>query len=232
MSKVEPKAIKVYKPEIMNCPKCNAKLVFAYTASNKVIQFSSGKIIKIKNMAYRCPNCNDGNIYSSLTAHKMSLKGYTYSTKVICTIEYYKSMHKSREEICDMLASKDIEISDRNVDIIYKKIKGIMELDSDKLVKESYERQMKEFNEIRIAVDHITINPYHYVVFYDYFNGEILGLWKCDGTDDPKLHEYLKKYLNNPNIKYVVTVRPQSKVYGILKSYAPNSSKFLSFAKF
>ena len=232
MSKVEPKAIKVYKPEIMECPKCNSKLTFAYTASNKVIQFSSGKIIKIKNMAYKCLNCNDGNIYSSLTAHKMSFKGYTYSTKVICTIEYYKSIHKSREEICDMLAGKDVEISDRNVDIIYKKIKSIMALDYDTLIKESYERQMKEFNEIRVAVDLVTINQAYYVIYYDYFNGDILALWKADGLDDPKLHELLKKYLANPNIKYVITVRPQSKLYGILKTYSPNTSKFLSFAKF
>ena len=116
MSKVEPKSVKIYKPEIMNCSKCGSKLVYVYTLSNKVIQFSSGRVMKIKNMGYKCPSCNDGIVYMSATAHKMSFKGYTYSAKVVCMIDYEKTIkHKGREAICDFLANKNIEISDRRI---------------------------------------------------------------------------------------------------------------------
>ena len=48
MSKVEAKSVKVYKPEIMNCPKCGTKLVYVYTVSNKVIHFSRISVL-LKN---------------------------------------------------------------------------------------------------------------------------------------------------------------------------------------
>ena len=136
MSKVEPKSVKVYKPEIMNCPKCGTKLVYVYTVSNKVIQFSSGRIMKIKNMGYKCPSCNDDLVYMSATAHKMSFKGCTYSAKVVCMIDELKSKHKSRDEICDILISKGLEISDRNVDILYKKLNDYINQDYDSIILE------------------------------------------------------------------------------------------------
>ena len=54
----EERAVKVYKPEILECPKCNSKLKYCYTISNKVIQFTSSKAFRIKNLGYKCPNCN------------------------------------------------------------------------------------------------------------------------------------------------------------------------------
>ena len=78
--KVKAKAVKIYKPEIMLCPRCKNSLKYVYTVSNRVVQFSSGKIFRIKNMGYKCPNCND-NVFFSLTALKLAFKGYTYSAK-------------------------------------------------------------------------------------------------------------------------------------------------------
>ena len=233
MSKVEAKSVKVYKPEIMNCPKCGTKLVYVYTVSNKVIQFSSGKVMKIKNMGYKCPCCNDGLVYMSATAHKMSFKGYTYSAKVVCMIDELKSKHKSRDEICDILISKGLEISDRNVDILYKKLNEYINQDYDSIIKASYQRQMDTFNEIRICVDLVTINDTYYIILYDYFNGDILGLWKTSSLDVNNLKKLLGEYINDKlRITYIVTVRPIVYFHQIIKSMAPVKCKMLSFAKF
>lgn len=233
MSKIEPKAVKVYKPEIMTCPKCNSKLVYTYTVSNKVIQFSSGRIMKIKNMGYKCPNCNDGIVYMSATAHKMSFKGYTYSAKVICMIEELKSKHISRDEICDQLISNGLEISDRNVDILYKKIKEYMNQDYDSIIKASYKRQMDLYDEIRICLDLITINESYYIIMYDYFNGDILAIWKIHKLDEDSVRELLNKYINDSfKITYIVTVRSHINFYQFVKKLASSTTKFLSFSKF
>ena len=141
----EAKAVKIYKPELLECPKCGKKLDYAYTVSNKMIQFSSGKIFRIKNRGYKCLSCNDNNIYISQTGNKLAFKGYTYSMKVVCMIENYKSSHISRDLICDLLISKGIEISDRNIDILYKKIRSYIDIDYDKKIKEEYDKMMKEF---------------------------------------------------------------------------------------
>lgn len=233
MSKVEPKSVKVYKPEIMNCPKCNTKLVYVYTVSNKVIQFSSGRIMKIKNMGYKCPNCEDNIVYMSATAHKMSFKGYTYSAKVVCMIDELKSKHKSRDEICDILISKGLEISDRNVDILYKKINEYINQDYDSIIKESYKKQMDTFGEIRLCVDLITINDTYYITLYDYFNGDILGLWKTNVLDIDTIKNLLGNYINDKlNITYIITVRPVVYFHQVIKSLAPSKCKMMSFAKF
>ena len=65
--KVVETAVKIYKPEILACPFCNSALKYKYTISNKVVQFTSGKIFRIKNLGYGCLNCNDSNIYFSQT---------------------------------------------------------------------------------------------------------------------------------------------------------------------
>ena len=233
MSKVEAKSVKVYKPEIMNCSKCGTKLVYVYTLSNKVIQFSSGRIMKIKNMGYKCPSCNDGIVYMSATAHKMSFKGCTYSVKVVCMIDDLKSKHKSRDEICDTLISKGLEISDRNVDILYKKINEYINQDYDSIIKESYKNQMDSFGEIRLCVDLITINNTYYIILYNYFKGDILALWKTNSIDEENVKNILGKYINDQyNITHVVTVRPVVNFHQIIKTLVPSKCKMLSFAKF
>lgn len=228
-------ANKVYKPEIMNCPKCGEKLKYVYTISNKVIQFSSSKVIKIKNMAYKCPICNDF-IYSSATAHKMSFKGCTYSTKVICMIENMKSKGKSRDEICDYLLSNEIEISDRNVDILYNKIKSIINSDYDKNIKDSYNEQLSLFNEIRICVDLITLkdNTY-YVILYNWFKGDIIAIFKFINRtiEYTEAKDILSKYINEKyNITYIITVRPVIYFHQVIKGLTSPKTKMISFSKF
>ena len=228
------KATKIYKPEILTCPICNSNLKYCYTISNKVVQFSSGKTIRIKNLGYKCPICND-NVYFSQTANKLAFRGYTYSAKVICMIDYEKKInHRGREAICDILDNKNIEISDRNVDIIYKKFKEIFNQDYNKIIIDAYNDMLNKFNEIRISLDLITVNEISYVILYDYFTGNILAIWKFNGVEDPRLIETLSKYINDKyNITTIFSVRGYvSKFVPIIKSIAPKVTKVYPFLKF
>jgi hypothetical protein len=227
-------ATKIYKPEILVCPICNKPLKYCYTISNKVVQFSSGKTIRIKNLGYKCPSCND-TVFFSQTANKLAFKGYTYSAKTVCIIDYEKTVnHKGREAICDFLANKNIEISDRNIDIIHKKFNEIYNQDYDRAIKEAYANMMNKFNEIRISVDLITVNEICYILLYDFFTGDIIGLWKFNGMDDPSLKEILSRYINeNYNITTIFSVRGYvSKLVPLIKALMPKKAKVYSFLKF
>lgn len=231
--KIVEKAVKIYKPEILICPKCKSSIKYNYTVSNKVVQFTSGKYFRIKNLGYSCPSCNDGKIYFSQTANKLCFKGYTYSAKVICLIDYYKNKRMSREEICDILISKGIEISDRNVDILHKKFLSFYELDYDNTIKEAYNKMASEYGEIRISLDLITINEKNYVILYDFFKGNILAVWKVNGITDPNLKKLLELYIGpQNNISLIATVRNISKFVPLVKSVTSNKTKFITFNKF
>lgn len=229
-----PKATKIYKPEILICPICNKQLKYCYTISNKVIQFSSGKTIRIKNLGYKCPICND-DVFFSQTANKLAFKGYTYSAKTVCIIDYEKTInHKGREAVCDFLANKGIEISDRNIDIIYKRFIEIYNQNHNEIILEAYSNMMNKYKEIRIDLDLISVNEISYVIMYDYFTGKIIGLWKFNGIDDPNLKDTLNKYIgNNDNISVIFSVRGYvSKFVPIIKSLISKKTKVYSFLKF
>ena len=229
-----PKATKIYKPEILTCPICNKQLKYCYTISNKVIQYSSGKTIRIKNLGYKCPNCND-DVFFSQTANKLAFKGYTYSAKIVCIIDYEKTVnHKGREAICDYLANKGVEISDRNIDIIYKRFIELYNRNHEEVILEAYSNMMNKYNEIRIDLDLISVNELAYVLMYDYFTGDVIGLWKFNGIDDPNVVETLNKYIgNNDNISTIFTVRGYvSKFVPIIKSMISKKTKVYSFLKF
>lgn len=232
--KVEEIASKIYKPEILICPKCGNTLKYKFTISNKVVQFTSGKIFRIKNLGYGCLKCNDGHTYFSQTANKLSFKGYTYSAKIICLIAYYKFKNYGRDAICDILVQKGIEISDRNIDIIYKKFKDIYFSDYDSRIKKAYKDMIEEFDEVRLSIDAIMIERTLFVILYDFFSSEKLAIWSFDGINDPKLKEILGKYLNNNNISLIASVRDtkEGRFLPILKSLASINTKFISFNKF
>ena len=231
--KIKEAGCKIYKPEILICPICKSKLKYCYTLSNKVIQFSSGRIIRIKNLGYKCPLCND-TVYFSQAANKFAFKGYTYSAKIACYIAYYKELHYGRESICDILSNKGIEISDRNIDIIYKKFISYLNMDYDLKIKEAYKNMLDKYNEIRLSIDYITIENKNYVIMYDFFTGDILMIIDFNGLNDPKMNNILQKYINDEyNITTIFTVRSfVSSFQPYLKSIAPKRCKFYAFAKF
>ncbi len=233
MSKLKENLCKSYKPEILNCPFCKSKLIYKHAISNKVIQFSNARFIRIKNLGYACPNCHESKIYFSQTANKLAFKGSTYSAKTICMIDYYKKKDYGREDICDLLTSKGLIISNRNIDIIHKKFEEVLNHDYDKMIKEAYQNMLNEYKEIRIAIDLITVNELCYIILYDYFTSEKLAIWIVEGLEDPKLEEYLEEYINQKyNITVVVTIRNVSKFYSMVKKNLSSSTKVISFEKF
>ena len=234
MKDLNVKSVKVYKPEILSCPICGNQLKYCYAVSNKVVQFSSGKTIRIKNLGYKCPKCMD-TVYFSQTANKLAFRGYTYSTKTVCMIDYEKTVkNKGRDEICDLLANKNIEISDRNINMLHKKFIELYEMDYDKNIKEAYKNMLEKYKEIRICLDLITVNEIIYVLMYDFFTGDILAIWKFEGIDDPKLIDTLSLYIkDNPDISTIFSVRGYvSKFVPIIKSLICKKTKVYSFLKF
>jgi hypothetical protein len=222
---------KVYKPELLDCPICKSKLKYAYATSNKVVQFSKGNKVRIKNLAYHCLECNNKITYISNTANKLSFKGYSYSSKVICLIDYYKSSHLSRDKICDLLEAKGIDISDRNIDIIAKMFVEYLDMDYDKKIRDSYEEMLKTYTEIRLSIDCIRVAEVAYIIYYNYFTGEILAIWKF--TNDADIEFMLRKYLSiTDKITTIITVRPGRKLYNILKEIADDKIRFVSYEKF
>ena len=224
---------KNYKPEILQCPICKGKLVYKHAVSNKVVHFSSGKTFRIRNLGYGCSQCNDKNIYVSQTANKLSLKGSTYSTKVNLMIYYFKQKGLGREVICDILLSKGIEISDRNVDVIYRKINSLFKLDPDVTFKKAYDDMLEKYNYINLSIDVITICQTVYLIVYDYFSCDILVIKEFNTTKDPNIKEFLSKYINpSLNINLIASIRKDANFIPMLKSICPENTKFISYQKF
>ena len=233
MSKLTAKVTKVYKPEVLKCPYCGKRIKFRFVSSNKVVQFSNGRIIRIKNMVYGCDNCNNDEVYPSLTATKLAFKGYTYSSKIICMIDYYKGVHISREKISSMLEDKGVIVSDRNVDILHKKFLELFNQDKEKNVDDAYKDMMGKYGFINLSIDCITVNNCYYIIFYNFFTGDLLGIWKFDDLYGQELRDFLTKYTNESyNIKTIITSGVRSKFRALLRSIAPKSVKLKSYVKF
>ena len=179
----------------MYCEYCGSKLKFRFVISNRVVQFTSGKTVRINNMVYGCDKCNNGEVYPSLTATKLAFKGYTYSSKIICMIDYYKNLHYSREKISVMLENKGVIVSDRNVDIINNKFQELFNIDKEKNIFSAYERMLDKYNEVRLAIDFITVNDTYYVIFYDFFNADMLAIFKFNDIEGEEAKEVFKKLL-------------------------------------
>lgn len=224
---------KYYKPELMDCPKCGNKLVYRYAVSQKLVYFTSGKRIRIHNLGYSCPICKDNKIYFSQTANKLALKGYTYSVKIVCMIAKLKEKKMNREEICDYFFSKNIEISDRNVDNLYEKYLECIRIDYKKRIPEAYKLMQDTYGQIRISIDLVTVCGTIFIIFYDYFSSEMLAFVRFEGLGDPKAKEFLETYLNPSwNITVVVSIRRDSVFIPMLKKLCPAKTKFIAYNKF
>lgn len=224
---------KIYKPEILTCPKCRKNLKYAYTVSFKTIQFTSGKKIKIKNMGYLCPYCNDKFIYPSLTASKLAYKGLTYSCKTICFIDYYKRKGFSREKILDEFEKLGVIITSRNIDFLYNKFLSYYDNDLESSFNKAFKEMLKNYNEIRLSIDLITIEKDYYILFYNGFNGDIINKYVTNSFEDKGLLSLLNKLLNNEKLKYVISVRGNvSPFISIMKSISKSNVKYISYTKF
>lgn len=224
---------KSYKPEISECPLCGSKLKYRYPVSDKVIQFSHGETIRIKNLGYSCKNINCPHpeyIYVSHTARKMCIKGYTYSSKILASILEYKHFHKSREEIADMLADEGVEISDRNVDIIWEKLGPMLDMNYKRNIEYEYEMMERECGGIYLSIDSIGLSrDTRFWIIRNFFTSNVIGCHLTNDTDYSILDDYLNKDLN---IKLIITIRPRFKTFDEIKNRCNDNVKFLEYEKF
>ncbi len=227
---------KSYKPEIDRCPLCGGKLKYRYAVSNKVIQFSHGEKRRIKNLGYSCTNKDCPHpelIYTSQTASKLCFKGHTFSAKIIAEIMYYKTIHKSRDEIVNIFADDNVEISDRNVDIIYNKLQKWLTMDYKENIKFHYEYMKKEYGKIMLSIDSIALpDKYRFITIRSFFSQALIGvhLFRCETDDDFNiLDDYLNKDLD---IDLIVTIRNIGQTFPQIKKRVNDKCKFISFIKF
>ena len=224
---------KIYKPEILTCPKCKKNLKYAYTISFKTIQFTSGKKIKIKNMGYLCPYCNDNIIYPSLTASKLAYKGLTYSCKTLCYIDYWKNKGLSREIIADEFEKMGVIVTSRNIDFLYEKFKSYYDNDLKSSFDNAFKEMINNFNEIRLSIDLITIKEKYYILFYNGFNGNIINKYVSESFEEEGLLNLLKEVLNNKKLRYVISVRGNvSPFISVMKGISKSNIKYISYTKF
>jgi hypothetical protein len=227
--------VRPYKPEISVCPICGSRLVYRYTVSNKVIQFSNGKKARIKNLGYSCPNqdCQaSDNIFTSQTASKFCIKGYTYSAKIIAYITILKMQGESREKICAKLSLNGVDISDRNVDKIAEREMKNLNMDYKKNIQVEYGAMMSHFGQIRISIDSIGIDNLRVISVRNSFNNVQIGLHICPNDKMDELKSLLHEYVDNPNIKCITTVRKITDFFKILESCVNREMEYISFIKY
>lgn len=223
---------KVYKPEILNCPICGSKLAYCYSVSNKLIYFSSGKRMRIKNLGYKCTSCNDTTTYVSQTANKFCFKGYSYSVKLISTIALMKEQGLSRDAICDYLYNKGVEISDRNIGNLYSKFKEFCNVDYKKNIQNAYTSMLEKYNQIRLSIDMVKVFDEYIIFVYDYFSTELLSVKRFKETELDIMEEYFKDFLNEELcITVICTIRKDGVLHPILRKLVNKNVKFIPYIK-
>ncbi len=233
MSKLNTTVTKVYKPEILKCPYCGAKMKFLFVGSNKIVQFYSGKTTRIKNMYYGCQACGHEDSYPSLTATKLAFRGYTYSAKTICMIDHFKSLGYSREKISLLYEGRNIIVSDRNVDILHKKFLEYCGEDKKEVIINEIEKMNEKYNEARLSIDSICTPSGYYILFYNFFTGDLLAIFKFENLEDEKLVTLLNEVLAEKyNIKIIATVGVRAKFRGLLKQIVGTRTRLVSYVKF
>lgn len=226
---------KVYKPEISFCPLCHSKLKYRYTVSNKVITFTNGKDRRIKNLGYSCtnPNCLDNSvIYTSQTAVKLCIKGYTYSSKILAEIAIMKHRHMSREQICNRLALSGIEISDRNIDIINLKYDKYVSSNYHKRILTEYENMNNKYQQVRISIDCLRFDGDRIITIRNSFTNDIIGIHIINRDNLERQKEVLKEYINHPEVKEITTTRPMTDFFQLVKSLLDHDVLFYHYEKF
>lgn len=224
---------KYYKPEILICPKCGSKLVYRHSVSSKFIYFTNGKHRHVCNLGYSCSACQDNQIYFSQTANKLAFKGYTYSAKIVCLIAILKENHKSREEICDYFFTKNIEISDRNIDNLYEKYLQCINYDYQERLTTAYARMLEEFGQIRLSIDLITVLGNYFIIVYDYFSSDILSFVRFESWNEEEVRAFLSHMIQRDlNITVIASIRKDAFFIPLLKSLCPPHTKFISYTKY
>lgn len=108
-----------YRPELVVCPHCGARLGYSHPVWAKPIQ-SLERTEHVTNLGFRCqnPECSFAQtVYRSAQAEARQVKGSGYGLDVVVRIGYLRfRQHRTREEIWRELREQTpVEISERHV---------------------------------------------------------------------------------------------------------------------
>lgn len=223
---------RVFKPEYDICPFCGSKIDYCHAVSNKVIQFSTGEIYHTRNLGYRCSNtnCKHNNlVFTSTTANKYCERGYTYSSKLLLYIYYQRKNGISRKDLQAELEKKNIVISDRNIDNIYKHYKEILDKNYD--INKEYEIMNEKYDGVYLSIDFIKIKTSMFISIRDMFSRKQIGLFEMESSDIESEYRILSNYILNKEIKQIATVRKHLIHFKLINQLANKNVKFIIFEK-
>ena len=223
---------RVFKPEYDTCPFCGFKISYCHAVSNKVIQFSTGQIYHTRNLGYRCSNkdCKHNRlVFTSTTANKYCEKGYTYSSKLLLEIYYQRKNGVSRKDLQIELEKKNIVISDRNLDNIYKHYQSLLSKKYD--VDYEYEIMNKLYDGVYLSIDFINVLSSTFISIRDMFSKKQIGLYEVDKKNEEEKRNILSKYLLNKEIKQIATVRKHLDHFKMISEIANKNVEYIIFEK-
>jgi hypothetical protein len=145
-----------YRPELVVCPHCGAKLAYSHPVWAKPIQFLEC-VEHVTNLGFRCqnPECPFGRtVYRSAQAEARQVKGSGYGLDVVVRIGYLRfNQHRTREEIWRQLHDQTpIQISERHVQNLLEVYLGLLRA-SQKEPGERLVNVVKEHGGIILSLD-------------------------------------------------------------------------------
>jgi hypothetical protein len=108
-----------YRPELLHCPHCGARLVRSHPVWTKPIQ-SLERIERVTSLGFRCdnPGCSfPRTVYRSARAEARQVKGSGYGLDVVARIGQLRfGQHRTREEIRRQVVDETpVQLSERHV---------------------------------------------------------------------------------------------------------------------
>lgn len=188
------------KVPLENCPFCAAPLVDAgWREVDKYVQTLNGPM----HVIGRGKKCNNENCsfpkarYHARQGDKLSLPHCTYGLDVMAYIAYrrnekneqFKEIHQSLE------GEYQVEISEREVGLLYRRIQALM-LGNQAKIRQELRATAKKFGQLQMAVDALqpTGDGAKLYVLHELLGGTVISVAMLDQATEGNLVEWLSAY--------------------------------------
>ncbi|TVX97051.1 transposase [Paenibacillus cremeus] len=195
--RIVPEKTIYFRPEITNCPHCEAKLTRAHAAWKKKIATLQG-VIFAWSMSYRCPNrqcLHFGALYRSAEAEKLCMKFTTYGFDVLCLVgELRFKHHMTRQEIADELNRLGVKTTDRNAQMLYERYLALLGASVDQHVREVLKSVSEQNGGLLLSMDGVQPekgNETLYVI-REVFSGTVLSAKNLKSSSSEELQNLIR----------------------------------------
>lgn len=188
------------KVPLENCPFCAAPLVGAgWREVDKYVQTLNGPV----HVIGRGKKCSNENCsfpkarYHARQGDKLSLPHCTYGLDVMAYIahrrneknEQFKEIHRSLEE------KYQIEISEREVGLLYRRIQALL-LGNQTKIRQELKATAKKFGQLLMAVDALqpTGSGAKLYILHELLGGTVISVAMLDHATEDNLVEWLSAY--------------------------------------